>query len=173
MFDYLHRTAHFQRSQRAQTVVRGFVAFLLSVTVRQYAWINLPLLYLLRFLAAIRGASGFLVPFRPPTSPPLCYVDATPFHIAYKDTGSREEHCLPLANFQVHNELAALLLAAVRFGPSRVYVTDCAPNLSLQKRSAVYLLAKIWFAMRNLQIRFVRSAFNLADPVSRPLFYLP
>lgn len=156
-----------QLSARMQRSVRGFLSFVLSSTVRQYAFINAPLPALVCLLQGVRDIAGFHVKFRPPRKPPYIYVDATPTQLDILDTHTRQAFAIPHSGYQAQNELLALILAVSLFGQRRGYITDVTASLCLQKRSFYAFIPKVIISSLNPRIFYVPTGANRADPVSR------
>lgn len=154
-------------STRVQRSVRGFLSFVLSTTVRQYAFINAPLQDLVSLIKGIRDIAGFFVRFRPPRKPPYLYVDATPTQLGILDVSTRQAFAIPHKGHQAQNELLALILAVSLFGQTRRYITDVTASLYLQKRSFYAFIPKVVIASLNPRIFFVPTGANWADPISR------
>lgn len=163
----LYHQRHRRFTPQQQKTVQGYLAFLLSLTVRQYATLRLSIPLTLQLLWTTWHIQGLAIPLRPPRKPPPVYVDATPTSIAYYDPSTNTAECELRSGHQAHNELIALLWAHRRFGANRVYITDATANLCLQKRSAFAFGAKLALALTNAQVSFTPSKQNLADPYSR------
>lgn len=165
--DKLLSTDQKRFSPRQSASIRGYLAFVLSATYRQYGFINRPIKFLLRLVHAARAAVGLRVSLRPARKPPDCFVDATPTSIAFYDPRTATAANVEREGYQAHNELLALLLAHSVYGEERRYVTDLRASLSLHKRSNFALYTKLFAAMHNLQVSYIASANNPADSWSR------
>lgn len=162
----LYRERFVRRTIAEIRTVKGFLAFLLSITLRQYALLRNREADTISLLYAIWKFNRLAIPLRPPRKPPPVHVDATPWSIAYYDPGTRTAECIISKNHQAHNELLALLWTFRRFANTHIYYTDAVPNLCLHKRSTFALAAKILLAL-NVQIQFIPGKKNLADKPSR------
>ncbi len=153
-------------SPRAQQRVRGYFDYVLSVTIKLFLPLVVPLAVASEIFLWLIRKGLFAIPMHTSTAPAV-YVDATQEQVAYWDTGSGERWAARLPGSQAANELAALLAAFRRFGRSRYYVTDAVGLLSLYKRSRSAFTLRAHMAAANVRILWCCSACNLADEPSR------
>lgn len=72
----LYRNRFARRSPAEVRTVKGFLAFLLSLTLRQYALLRQHEADTIRLLYAVWRFNRLVIPLRPPRKPPYVHVDA-------------------------------------------------------------------------------------------------